>query len=62
MSCNGQCCRETEVPSHPVQTKNVIHNSARCTQVVTLRAYEAGITEGNISGKVCSGRGRCPRV
>lgn len=38
--CNGNCCRELDVPSHPVQTCHVIHRSARCTQTVTMRAYE----------------------
>jgi len=38
--CNGNCCRKLDVPTHPVQTKHVIHKSARCPQVVTRRAYE----------------------
>jgi len=38
--CNGDCCRELEVPSFPVQTKRAIHQSARCTQTVVMRAYE----------------------
>lgn len=38
--CNGDCCRELDVPWHPVQTRQAIHQSARCTQSVTMRAYE----------------------
>ncbi len=29
-----------DVPTHPVQTKRVIHSTARCPQTVTMRAYE----------------------
>jgi hypothetical protein len=38
--CSGNCCRELNVPSHPVQVQRIIHQSARCTKTVTLRAYE----------------------
>ena len=38
--CNGACCREVDVPTHPVHVKRVIHQAARCPQIVTLRAYE----------------------
>lgn len=38
--CMGECCLEADVPTHPVQTKGPIHRSARCPQVVTMRAYE----------------------
>jgi len=29
-----------DVPVHPVQTRRVVHQSARCPQTVTIRAYE----------------------
>lgn len=38
--CKGNCCRDLEVPSFPVQTRQPIHQSARCTQTVVMRAYE----------------------
>ena len=38
--CLGDCCRPLDVPTHPVQTKDVIHRPARCPQTVTMRAYE----------------------
>lgn len=38
--CMGECCRPVDVPTHPVQTKRVIHRPARCPQAVTMRAYE----------------------
>lgn len=38
--CKGHCCVDSGVPTHPVQTRVAIHRSARCPQVVTLRAYD----------------------
>lgn len=38
--CLGDCCRPNDVPTHPVQTVHVVHRSAQCPQVVTMRAYE----------------------
>jgi hypothetical protein len=38
--CHGECCEPSDVPTHPVQTKRVIHRSARAPQTVTMRAYE----------------------
>jgi hypothetical protein len=38
--CKGECCQLLDVPTHPVQTKMVVHQSARCPQSVTMRAYE----------------------
>lgn len=38
--CLGDCCRDLGVPTHPVQTRAAIHQSARCPQIVTRKAYE----------------------
>lgn len=42
MTCNGICCKPTypDVPVHPVQSRGPIHHSAKCPQIVTMRAYE----------------------
>ena len=60
--CNGDCCRELDVPTHPVQTKRVIHAAARCTRVVTMRAYEVysrlyGPQEALVTGNCRGGFG-----
>lgn len=38
--CKGNCCLPSDVPTHPVQTRQAIHRSAQCPQIVTRRAYE----------------------
>jgi hypothetical protein len=60
--CKGNCCRELDVPTHPVQTNQVIHRSARCTQLVTMRAYEVycelfGAQEAMVTGNCRGGFG-----
>ncbi len=42
MGCTSSCCKPPypDIPVHPVQTRQPIHRSAKCPQVVTLRAYE----------------------
>lgn len=62
MMCKGSCCVPVDVPAHPVQTKRPIHASARCPQVVTLRAYEVychvfGPQEALITGDCRGGFG-----
>jgi hypothetical protein len=57
--CNGICCMPMDVPVHPVQTKRAIHQSARCPQAVTMRAYEVycalhGAQEAMVTGN-CRG-------
>lgn len=60
--CKGNCCRELDVPTFPVQTQRPIHKSARCTQSVVMRAYEVycelyGAQEAVITGGCRGGFG-----
>ncbi len=36
----GTVSEDKTVPTHPVQTRQPIHDGAKCPQVVTMKAYE----------------------